>query len=104
MLDMGVVNGLSQLGYTSEDIPQLVEGTLPQVPGHIYTHDHHVCVLGGGSTMKHVLETCVHDVAVFLLWYVCGCHVMQERVTKLSPRKFTEENLAKIFEESLTVY
>ena len=31
MQDMGVVNGLSQLGYSSEDIPQLVEGTLPQV-------------------------------------------------------------------------
>ena len=31
MQEMGVVNGLSQLGYSSEDIPQLVEGTLPQV-------------------------------------------------------------------------
>ena len=31
MQDMGVVNGLTQMGYSSEDIPQLVEGTLPQV-------------------------------------------------------------------------
>ena len=31
MQDMGVVNGLSQLGYSREDIPKLVEGTLPQV-------------------------------------------------------------------------
>ena len=31
MQDMGVVNGLSEMGYSSEDIPQLVEGTLPQV-------------------------------------------------------------------------
>lgn len=26
-----MVNGLSEMGYSSEDIPQLVEGTLPQV-------------------------------------------------------------------------
>lgn len=31
MQDMGVVNGLSEMGYSSGDIPQLVEGTLPQV-------------------------------------------------------------------------
>ena len=36
MKDMGVVNGLSQLGYSTEDIPQLVEGTLPQVQ-HTHT-------------------------------------------------------------------
>jgi hydroxyacid-oxoacid transhydrogenase len=30
MRDLGVPNGLSQLGYQSEDIPALVEGTLPQ--------------------------------------------------------------------------
>lgn len=28
---MGIVNGISALGYTSEDIPALVERTLPQV-------------------------------------------------------------------------
>ncbi len=31
MQDMGVVNGLSEMGYTSADIPMLVQGTLPQV-------------------------------------------------------------------------
>ena len=31
MSTMGVVNGLKELGYTSEDIPMLVTGTLPQV-------------------------------------------------------------------------
>lgn len=31
MQDMGVVNGLKELGYSSQDIPDLVQGTLPQV-------------------------------------------------------------------------
>ena len=31
MHEMGVVDGLKVLGYTSEDIPNLVTGTLPQV-------------------------------------------------------------------------
>jgi len=30
MQDLGVPNGLRELGYQSEDIPALVEGTLPQ--------------------------------------------------------------------------
>ena len=57
MQEMGVVNGLREMGYTSKDIPDLVKGTLPQ-----------------------------------------------QRVTKLSPRSFTEEQLAGIFEDSMTVY
>ena len=28
---MGVVNGLKELGFSSEDVPDLVTGTLPQV-------------------------------------------------------------------------
>lgn len=31
MSTLGVVNGLKELGYDSEDVPMLVEGTLPQV-------------------------------------------------------------------------
>ena len=57
MQEMGVVNGLREMGYTNEDIPDLVKGTLPQ-----------------------------------------------QRVTKLSPRSFTEEQLAGIFGDSMTVY
>lgn len=57
MQEMGVVNGLRELEYGSEDIPAFVKGTLPQ-----------------------------------------------ERVTKLSPRSFTEEQLAGLFEDSLRIY
>ncbi|XP_064383101.1 hydroxyacid-oxoacid transhydrogenase, mitochondrial-like isoform X2 [Halichondria panicea] len=57
MQAMGVMNGLRELGYSIEDVPSLVKGTLPQ-----------------------------------------------QRVTKLSPRSFTEEQLAGMFENSMTVY
>lgn len=50
-------NGLKALGYTSADIPALVEGTLPQ-----------------------------------------------HRVTKLSPRPATTEDLARLFEDTMQVY
>jgi hydroxyacid-oxoacid transhydrogenase len=54
MRDLNVPNGLRDLGYSSSDIPALVEGTLPQ-----------------------------------------------HRVTKLSPRPASAEDLAKLFEESM---
>jgi hydroxyacid-oxoacid transhydrogenase len=49
-----VPNGLAALGYTTSDIPALVQGTLPQ-----------------------------------------------HRVTKLSPRAAGEEELARLFEDSM---
>ena len=49
-----VPNGLSAVGYTSADIPALVEGTLPQ-----------------------------------------------HRVTKLSPRQATADDLARMFEDAM---
>jgi hydroxyacid-oxoacid transhydrogenase len=52
-----VPRGLKALGYTSADIPALVEGTLPQ-----------------------------------------------HRVTKLSPRPATNDDLARLFEETMQVY
>jgi hydroxyacid-oxoacid transhydrogenase len=52
-----VPGGLKTLGYTSADIPALVQGTLPQ-----------------------------------------------HRVTKLSPRPASEDDLAKLFEETLEIY
>uniref|UniRef100_A0A1X7VIK2 hydroxyacid-oxoacid transhydrogenase n=1 Tax=Amphimedon queenslandica TaxID=400682 RepID=A0A1X7VIK2_AMPQE len=57
MYKTGIPNGLTALGYSSEDIPNLVRGTLPQ-----------------------------------------------HRVTKLSPRAFTEDQLSILFEKSMTVY
>lgn len=58
MYDTGVDNGLAALGYKSEDIPELVKGTLPQ-----------------------------------------------HRVTKLAPAGAPgEEELARLFEDSLTLY
>jgi hydroxyacid-oxoacid transhydrogenase len=52
-----VPNGLNAVGYTHDDIPQLVEGTLPQ-----------------------------------------------HRVTKLSPRAVSPDDLARLFEDAMTAY
>jgi len=57
MRDLNIPTGLRHLGYQTEDIPALVEGTLPQ-----------------------------------------------HRVTKLSPRPASRDDLARLFEESMTVY
>ncbi|KAG8441980.1 hypothetical protein GDO86_010961 [Hymenochirus boettgeri] len=57
LYDLNVDDGLAAVGYTSEDIPALVNGTLPQ-----------------------------------------------ERVTKLSPRAHSEEELCGLFEASMKLY
>ncbi|KAG7248627.1 hypothetical protein CRUP_021521, partial [Coryphaenoides rupestris] len=57
LYDLQVEDGLSAVGYTQEDVPDLVKGTIPQ-----------------------------------------------ERVTKLSPREHTEEDLTRLFEASLKLY
>ncbi|KAF4076650.1 hypothetical protein AMELA_G00217510 [Ameiurus melas] len=57
LYDLEVEDGLSEIGYSKEDIPELVKGTIPQ-----------------------------------------------ERVTKLSPRSHTEEDLNHLFEASMTLY
>jgi len=57
MRDLNIPRGLSALGYTTADIPDLVAGTLPQ-----------------------------------------------HRVTKLSPRAAGPDDLAQLFEESLTIF
>uniref|UniRef100_A0A6I8PT50 Hydroxyacid-oxoacid transhydrogenase, mitochondrial n=1 Tax=Xenopus tropicalis TaxID=8364 RepID=A0A6I8PT50_XENTR len=57
LYDLNVDDGLAAVGYTTEDIPALVKGTLPQ-----------------------------------------------ERVTKLSPRAHSEEELAGLFEASMKLY
>jgi hydroxyacid-oxoacid transhydrogenase len=57
MRELKVPNGLKAVGYSSSDIPALVEGTLPQ-----------------------------------------------HRVTKLSPRPASQDDLAKLFEDAMTAY
>lgn len=57
LYDLEVEDGLFAIGYTKEDIPSLVKGTIPQ-----------------------------------------------ERVTKLSPRAHTEEDLTDLFAASMKLY
>jgi len=57
MQRLHIPNGLAALGYTRDDIPQLVDGTLPQ-----------------------------------------------HRVTKLSPRPFDRDDLARLFEDSMVAW
>jgi hydroxyacid-oxoacid transhydrogenase len=57
MRDLDVPNGLQAVGYTTADIPVLVEGTLPQ-----------------------------------------------HRVTKLSPRSFSNDELAGMFRDALQAW
>uniref|UniRef100_A0A3Q3XJJ6 Hydroxyacid-oxoacid transhydrogenase, mitochondrial n=1 Tax=Mola mola TaxID=94237 RepID=A0A3Q3XJJ6_MOLML len=57
LFELRVEDGLEAVGYTKDDIPALVKGTIPQ-----------------------------------------------ERVTKLSPREHTEEDLSRLFEASMKLY
>lgn len=57
MQDIKIENGLNAMGFSSSDIPALVEGTLPQ-----------------------------------------------ERVNKMAPREQSKEDLARLFEKSMTIY
>jgi hydroxyacid-oxoacid transhydrogenase len=57
MQQLNTPNGLKAVGYSSSDIPPLVEGTLPQ-----------------------------------------------HRVTKLSPRPASPEDLARLFEDAMTAW
>ncbi|XP_041658255.1 hydroxyacid-oxoacid transhydrogenase, mitochondrial isoform X1 [Cheilinus undulatus] len=57
LFDLQVEDGLEAVGYSKEDVPALVKGTIPQ-----------------------------------------------ERVTKLSPREHTEEDLSLLFEASMKLY
>ncbi|KAG7999738.1 Hydroxyacid-oxoacid transhydrogenase [Nibea albiflora] len=57
LFDLAVEDGLGAVGYTTDDIPALVKGTIPQ-----------------------------------------------ERVTKLSPRQHSEDDLSELFEASMKIY
>lgn len=125
MADMRIVDGLKAVGFSSEDIPALVKGTLPQVSvclsvcgeNRIYTGIvcfcgylgkyllcPSACLSGSSSVCLAIcLAVCLPVSYLLICLYVCPS-IPQHRVTKLSPRTFTEEQLAKMFEDSLTVY
>ena len=37
LYDLQVEDGLSAVGYTKDDVPDLVKGTIPQVPSNAWT-------------------------------------------------------------------
>lgn len=57
MDELKIENGLNALGFTTDDIPELVKGTLPQ-----------------------------------------------ERIIKIAPRQQSEEDLSRLFENSMTIF
>ena len=75
MQDMGIQNGISELGFSREDIPALVEGALPQVSKGSplqYTF----CPLKQNPYMRthtHTQHTCIHSVFhTYTATYPCG--------------------------------
>ena len=110
---MRIVDGLKAVGFSSEDIPALVKGTLPQVSVCLSVERIvFILVLSVfAATWENIycarlpvcLAVCLPVSYLLICLYVC-LSIPQHRVTKLSPRTFTEEQLAKMFEDSLTVY
>lgn len=77
MYDLKIENGLTALGFTTNDIDDLVEGTLPQV---------------------FIL---LSDWQFYRFNY---CVLLKERITKLAPRPQSKEDLSQILADSFSIY
>lgn len=94
LFDLQVEDGLQAVGYTSDDIPSLVRGTIPQVcwrpsPSHPLTPPAELLRLFSSVSALKLLKSSFY---------------FQERVTKLSPRAHTEDDLMGLFEASMKLY